>query len=202
MIARHSRAAEVRGLPPALRPGVKKWTDDERGLRGRTTLGYDAPKPRPKRPGATLSSDSTWRSRRAARLKSRRLHAEHQRQEKAARKALRRFRPTPADIADYAGRLRRDLIEKTLDAGRALMPPKLPEMIGALLKAAESGGVPGKLRLVVLGALVYFAMPHDLIFDVAPLGFGDDLIVARVALRALLASPATHPSDDEERRAG
>ena len=148
----------------------------------------------PQLPGPT----SGWRGRRAARAEKRRAEAERQRQEKTAKKALRAFRPSLSEIASYAGSVTRQMLEKPLDLRGVAAPRDLPDKLRTLVAAIESGSLPPRLRLIAVGGLAYFLLITDVIPDLGPMGYADDLVVVNVVVAALAAwHRAGRPDDDE-----
>lgn len=73
------------------------------------------------------------------------------------------------------------LLKLAKRAGKKLLYPAM-----LLYKIYESKNVSIKDKAIVIGALGYFILPHDLIADIIPLlGFTDDMAVMTIVIRTL-----------------
>ena len=142
----------------------------------------------PRKPPSTAHEPAlSWRARRAAGIERRKAETGQARQLRAARKKLRCFKPTLRWIAGYADQLPQGQVGEVLAASSGTLPARLAAMVRVLVGATSSVGVPGRLLLAVAGALVYVALPADVVPDLLPLGFVDDAMVVDVVYAALAA---------------
>ncbi|WP_323959715.1 DUF1232 domain-containing protein [Arthrobacter sp. JZ12] len=63
----------------------------------------------------------------------------------------------------------------------------LPDLLRLCRSLATSREVPGGVRLLIAGLLVYLILPIDLVPDFIPvLGYADDVIIVALALRTVI----------------
>lgn len=84
------------------------------------------------------------------------------------------------------------LLKLAKRTGKKLLYPAM-----LLYKIYESKEVSVKDKAIVVGALGYFILPHDLIADIIPLlGFTDDIAVMTIAIRTLSKAVTPKLKDD------